>query len=161
MRPATARQDAPGKPLSLFADAPDSQGWRSGPCATTLDLPMVEVWRTYRGRADGENRIQERKADFGLEAFNLRAVGATEAARGGTLLADNLMRRFRQAVLRLPVQHPLATRHGLVLAIGGAWHPDAQQQRLRLSVPRRKRAWFSGLWANAAAPPVIPGLGVS
>jgi len=30
-----------------------------------------------------------------------------------------------------------------------------------LSVPRRKRAWFSGLWANAAAPPVIPGLAVS
>jgi hypothetical protein len=30
--------------------------------------------------------------------------------------------------------------------------PDAKQQRLRLSVPRRKRAWFSGLWANAAAP---------
>jgi hypothetical protein len=27
-----------------------------------------------------------------------------------------------------------------------------------LSVPRRKRAWFAGLWANASAPPVIHGL---
>jgi hypothetical protein len=26
-----------------------------------------------------------------------------------------------------------------------------------LSVPRRKRAWFAGLWANASAPPVIQG----
>jgi len=35
-----------------------------------LELPMVEVWRTYRGRAGCENRIKELKADFGLDAFN-------------------------------------------------------------------------------------------
>jgi hypothetical protein len=39
----------------------------------------------------------------------------------------------------------------------GSWPPDAKQQRLPLSAPRRKRPWFSGLWTNAAAPPVIPG----
>jgi len=28
---------------------------------------------------------------------------------------------------------------------------------LLLSVPRRKRTWFAGLWANASDPPVIHG----
>lgn len=158
VRQSTARKDAPGKNLSLLAEDPDIQGWRYGAFVTTLDLPTVEVWRTYRGRADCENRIKELKADFGLEAFNLRDFWATEAALGFTMLAYNLMSLFRQAVLRSRVQHTLSTLHGLVLAIGGSWHPDPAQQRLLLSVPRRKRAWFSGLWANAAAPPVIPEL---
>jgi hypothetical protein len=158
VRQSVKRKTAPGKTLSLFADDPDIQGWRYGAFVTTLNLPMAEVWRTYRGRADCENRIKELKADFGLDAFNLRDFWATEAALGFAMLAYNLMSLFRQAVLRSRVQHTLSTLHGLVLAIGGSWHKDASQNRLLLSLPRRKRAWFSGLWANASAPPVIPGL---
>jgi len=74
------------------------------------------------------------------------------------MLAYNLMSLFRQAVLRSRIQHTLSTLHGLVLAIGGSWHLDASQSKLMLSVPRQKRAWFAGLWANASAPPVIHGL---
>ncbi len=158
VRQSVKRREAPGKNLSLFADDPDIQGWRYGAFVTTLDLPMVEVWRTYRGRADCENRIKELKADFGLDAFNLQDFWATEAALGFAMLAYNLMSLFRQAVMRSRVQHTLSTLHGLVLTIGGSWHKDASQNRLMLSVPRRKRSWFAGLWANAAAPPAIPGL---
>lgn len=158
VRQSVKRREAPGKTLSLFADDADIQGWRYGAFVTTLDLPMVEVWRTYRGRADCENRIKELKADFGLDAFNLRDFWATEAALGFAMLAYNLMSLFRQAVLRSRIQHTLSTLHGLVLSIGGSWHKDARQNRLMLSVPRRKRAWLSGLWANASAPPHIPGL---
>jgi hypothetical protein len=156
VRQSVKRKQAPGKTLSLFADDPDIQGWRYGAFVTSLDLPMVEVWRTYRGRADCENRIKELKADFGLNAFNLRDFWATEAALGFAMLAYNLMGLLRQAVLRSRVQHTLSTLHGLVLAIGASWHKDAGQNRLMLSLPRRKRAWFAGLWANASAPPVIP-----
>ena len=155
VRQSVKRKNAPGKNLTLFADDPDIQGWRYGAMVTSLDLPMVEVWRTYRGRADCENRIKELKADFGLDAFNLRDFWATEAALGCAMLAYNLMSLFRQAVMRNRVQHTLSTLHGLVLAIGGSWHKDKTQNRLMLSVPRRKRAWFAGLWANASAPPVI------
>jgi hypothetical protein len=158
VRQSVKRREAPGKNLSLFADDPDIQGWRYGAFVTTLDLPMVEVWRTYRGRADCENRIKELKADFGLDAFNLKDFWATEAALGFAMLAYNLMSLFRQAVMRSRVHHTLSILHGLVLAIGGSWHKDASQNRLMLSVPRRKRAWFSGLWANASAPPIIPTL---
>lgn len=158
VRQSVKRQTAPGKTLSLFADDPDIQGWRYGAFVTTLDLPMAEVWRLYRGRADCENRIKELKADFGLDAFNMRDFWATEAALGFAMLAYNLMSLFRQAVLRCRVQHTLSTLHGLILAVGGSWHPDQSQNKLMLSVPRRKRAWFAGLWANASAPPIIPGL---
>ena len=158
VRQSVKRKTAPGKTLSLFADDPDIQGWRYGAFVTTLDLPMVEVWRTYRGRADCENRIKELKADFGLDAFNMRDFWATEAALDFAMLAYNLMSLFRQAVLCSHIQHTLSTLHGLVLTIGGAWHPHTSQNKLMLSVPRRKRAWFSGLWANASAPPVIQGL---
>ena len=157
VRQSLKRKSAPGKTLSLFADDPDIQGWRYGAFVTTLELSMVEVWRTYRGRADCENRIKELKADFGLDAFNMRDFWATEAALGFAMLAYNLMSLFRQAVMRSKVQHTLSTLHGLVLAIGASWHHDASQNRLLLSVPRRKRTWFAGLWANASDPPVIHG----
>ena len=74
------RPNAPGKTLSLFADDPAMQSWRYGVLCTSLRLPAQEVWRSYRGRMDCENRIKELKADFGLESFNLRDFWATEAA---------------------------------------------------------------------------------
>ena len=157
VRQSLKRKSAPGKTLSLFADDPHIQGWRYGAFVTSLELPMAEIWRTYRGRADCENRIKELKADFGLDAFNMQDFWATEAALGFAMLAYNLMSLFRQAVMRSKVQHTLSTLHGLVLAIGASWHQDASQSRLLLSVPRRKRTWFAGLWANASDPPVIHG----
>lgn len=57
----------------------------------------IQAWRTYRGRADCENRIKELKADFGLDAFNMRDFRATEAALGFAMLAYNLKSLFRQA----------------------------------------------------------------
>lgn len=114
--------------------------------------------RTYRGRSDCENRFKELKADFGLDAFNMRDFWATEAALGFAMLAYNVTSLFRQAVLRSRIQHTLSTLHGLILAVGGSRHQDASQNKLILSVPRRKRAWFSGLWENASAPPLIHGL---
>lgn len=155
VRQSVKRKAALGKSLSLFADDPDIQGWRHGAFVTTLELPMVEVWRIYRGRADCENRIKELKMDFGLDAFNMHDFWATEAALGFAMLAYNLMSLFRQAVMRTRTQHTLSTLHGLVLAIGGSWDKGSDKSHLLLSLPRRKRNWFAGLWANASAPPNI------
>ena len=80
VRQSIKRKNAPGKTLFLFADNPDIQGWRYGAMVTSLSLPAVEVWRSYRGRADCENRIKELKNDFGLDSFNLNSFYATEAA---------------------------------------------------------------------------------
>jgi hypothetical protein len=70
---------------------------------TLLTLSDMEVWRSYRERADCENHIKELKADFGLDSFALNDFWATEAALGFAMLAyvplvDNLISLFRQAV---------------------------------------------------------------
>ena len=143
------RKKAIGKTMSLFADDPDQQGWRYGAMVTTLNLPALEIWRSYRGRADCENRIKELKADFGLDSFNVNDFYATEAALGFAMLAYNLMSLFRQAVLRGSVQHTLATLHHKVFAVGAFWHKDPDKRQLNLAVSRRRRAWFEGLWTNA------------
>ena len=80
----------------------------------------------------------------------------TEAALGFAMLAYNLMSLFRQAVMRARVQPTLATLHNQVLAVGASRHRDPSRNELMLSVPRRRRAWFEGLWSNAGHPPVIP-----
>lgn len=156
VRQSVKRKNAPGKTLSLFADDPDLSGWRYGAMVTSLSLPAVEVWRSYRGRADCENRIKELKTDFGLDSFALDDFWATEAALGFAMLAYNLMSLFRQAVMRTKVQHTLSTLHGQVLAIAASWSPNPNSQTLILSVPRRRRGWFEGLWSNAGHPPSIP-----
>jgi hypothetical protein len=149
------RAQAPGKTLKLFADDPDIQGWRYGAMVTSLELPALQVWRLYRGRADCENRIKELKADFGLDSFNMDQFWATEAALGMAMLAYNLMSLFRQAVMRSDVHHTLATLHHKVFALGGFWDPGADKKVLRLAVVRRRRKWFEGLWAQAE---IDPGL---
>jgi len=156
IRQSIKRKNAPGKTLSLFADDPDIQGWRYGAMVTSLSLPTVEIWRSYRGRADCENRIKELKNDFGLDSFNLNSFYATEAALGFAMLAYNLMSTFRQAVMRAKIQPTLATLHQQVLAVGAFWNRDTNQNQLLLAVSRRRRAWFEGLWANAGDPPVLP-----
>ncbi len=156
VRQSIQRKSAPGKTLSLFADDPDISGWRYGGMVTTLSLPALEVWRSYRGRADCENRIKELKADFGLDSFSLNDFYATEAALGFAMLAYNLMSLFRQAVMRAKVQPTLLTLHHQVFAVDTSWHKNASRNQLLLSVPRRRRAWFAGLWANAGQSPTIP-----
>lgn len=74
------RAQAPGKTLKLFADDPDIQGWRYGAMVTSLELPALQVWRLYRGRADCENRTQG--AQSGLWLGQLQH-GAVLGHRGG------------------------------------------------------------------------------
>ena len=73
-------------------------------CDKSAGLPIcTRSARRVRHRdMPHDYRNKELKADFGLEAFNLRDFWATEAALGFTMLAYNLMSLFRQAVLRKP-----------------------------------------------------------
>ena len=131
-------------------------GW----LCTTLKFAALEVWRTYRGRADCENRIKELKADFGLESFNLRDFWATGAALTATMLAYNLMSLFRQSIMRASVQRTMAALRHQVFA-APAWCADKNGSRAdqyTVATPRQRRAWFAGLWSAALDPPRIPDL---
>lgn len=99
-RQSIKRKAAPGKTLFLFVGDTDIKGWRYGAMVTSLSLPSVEEWRSYRGRAGCENRTKELKDGFGLGSFSLNSFYATKAALGFAMLAYNLMSTFRQSVMR-------------------------------------------------------------
>lgn len=57
-----------------------------------------------------------------------------------------------KAIMRSRIQKSLSTLLGWLLAIGGSWQQDANQDKLIMSFPHRKRAGFSEHWTNASAP---------
>lgn len=121
------RAQAPGTRPCVFADDPEIQGWRYGAMVTSLELPALQIWRLYRGRADCENRIKELKADFGLDSISMAEFWATEAALGMAMLAYNLMSLFRQAVMKSSIHHTLVTLHHKVFAVGAFWDSNAEK----------------------------------
>ena len=98
------KADAKGKQLSLFADSENVREYRYAALVTDLPLADAEVWRSYRGRADCENRIKELKYDFGADSFCLRDFWATEACLNMAMIAYNLMSLFRQVAMRASVK---------------------------------------------------------
>jgi len=91
------RNSPKGKTLNLFADDPVIGRYRFSALVSDMDLPAEAVWRTYRGRANCENRIKELKYDFAADNFNMKDFWATEAALNTVMLAYNLMSLFRQS----------------------------------------------------------------
>lgn len=61
-----------------------SPGYRFHAVVTTLASPPEEVWRTYNGRADSENRIKELKSAFGADGFCFRRFCGTRAPPFGS-----------------------------------------------------------------------------
>ena len=148
------RAAAKGKTLSLFADDPQLGQYRYAALVTDLALPAQEIWRSYRGRADCENRIKELKYDFAADSFCLNDFWATEACLNFAMLAYNLMSLFRQAVLKTAVlqngssdvQHTLKTLRYKLFAKAGYIATQGRKDILKLCVAMRQREWLEGLW---------------
>jgi hypothetical protein len=81
------RAAARGKTLNRFADDPVIGKYRFSALVTDLDLPAEVIWRTYRGRADCENRIEELKVDFAADRFNMKDFWATKATLNTVMMA--------------------------------------------------------------------------
>lgn len=45
--------------------------------------------------------------------------------------------------------------YGQVLAIAASWRDNRCCYALILSFPRRRQAWFNGLWSNTGHPPQV------
>lgn len=147
------RVNPKGKTLSLFADDPAVGQYRFGALVTNTTLPAQEVWRTYRGRADCENRIKELKYDFAADSFCLKEFWATEASLTMVMLAYNFISLFRQVALRhslisggKDVQHTLNTLRLKLFAKAGYIGMEGRKDVLRLAVAMRQRQWFEGVW---------------
>ena len=151
------RDHPKGKTLSLFADDPGHGHYRYDVIVTSLDLPAQEIWRTYRGRADCENRIKELKYDFAADSFCVKDFFATEACLNTVMLAYNLMSLFRQAALKAStteatesrgkdVQHTLQTLRFKLFAKAGYITTEGRKNILKLAVAMRHRECCEGLW---------------
>ena len=148
------RASAKGKTLNLFAEDPVIGKYRYSALVTDLDLPAVTVWRTYRGRADCENRIKELKYDFAADSFNMKDFWATEAALNTVMLAYNLMSLMRQVLLKgsavkhssKTVQHTLQTLRYKLFAKPAYLTTESRKTRLNLALAMQQRTWMQGLW---------------
>ncbi len=155
------QRDAPkGKSLSLFADDPVIGKWRFSAIVSDLDLPAQTIWRTYRGRANCENRIKELKYDFAADSFVMQDFWATEAALNTVMLAYNLMSLFRQVLLKsvitrqgvkVRVQHTLQTLRYKLFARPAYTTTQSRKPILNLALAMQKRAWMQGLWDEAVS----------
>jgi len=134
----------------LFEDLP---AYRYSALFTSLDLPAIEVWRLYRGRAVAENRIKELKYDFGMDAFNLSKFFATEAAFRSIMVAYNLMALFKHMVLQTKQHQQLKTLRFQCFAIGAWVSKNSAKHILNLAVVQQKRAWMDGLFLNISKIP--------
>ena len=146
--------------MSLFADDPVIGKWRFSAIVSNLDLPAQTIWRTYRGRANCENRIKELKYDFAADSFVMQDFWATEAALNTVMLAYNLMSLFRQVLLKsvvakhgvkVRVQHTLQTLRYKLFARPAYTTTKSRKPILNLALAMQKRAWMQGLWDEAVS----------
>lgn len=135
-----------GKQLSLFADEVEINGYRYTCYITSLELPMAEAWRLYRGRANCENKIKELKYDYGLDKINEQSFDATEATLRFMTIAYNLMSLFKIMVINSPVKHRLSTLRHKILAIPASITQNGENIIIEMALQMQRRQWIKKLW---------------
>ncbi len=153
------RENAPGKTLSLFANDPQFGKYRDAALVTNLSLPVLELWRTYRGRADAENRIKELKYDFTADSFCLDDFFATEVCLNVVMMAFNLMSLFRQTLLKSTSPRTLKTLRYQLFGVAGYLIQEGRKPILKLALAMKRRVWSRGCGRNRRAsrcPPSSP-----
>lgn len=147
----TERPKAPGKTLKvsqglIFPEEFELDRYRFSCYVTNLELPAEVVWRTYRGRADAENRIKEIKADFAMDHFVLKDFWATEAVMNVICLAYNIISLFRTSLINSKVKHQLKTIRYKFFAIPGVIQERSCRIKLKLALPFKRRQSFQSIW---------------
>jgi Transposase DDE domain group 1 len=95
----------------------DVPGYTFRVFVTSCGAAPEEIWRDYNRRADRENRIAERKHDWGADGFCMQPFFATEAAFRAVLLLFNLLSELQRAA-GLPVYRAPATIRTQILTCG-------------------------------------------
>ena len=148
-RHIVVRKQVSRRPLAggklLFEDLPD---YRFSLYVTNLDLPLDQIWNIYNSRADCENRIKELKHDFGLDSFCMQDFWGTEASFRFIMVAYNLISLLRHMGLNNHQRSTLKVLRSQCFAIGGWISDHARKTVLKLSLPRKKRAWMDAVLAK-------------
>jgi len=128
------REELARRPTARGRELFAAPGYRFHAVVTTCPAAPVEVWYTYNGRADTENRLKELKHAFGADGFCSRRFWATEAALRSICVLYNLLEEF-QTALAVPARRTLATLRTTVFACGAILGTVGRQVVLRLSRP--------------------------
>ena len=114
-----------------------------------MTLPSDLIRRTYRGRADSENRIKEIKYDFAFDHFVLKDFWASEAAMNFVIMAYNLISLFRHALISSSQNPFLKTIRYKLFAMPGYITSHAKRKTLKLALGVKRRSSFMGIWEAA------------
>ncbi len=167
------RPEARGKQPMLFKELEEYGEYRYHAMVTNEEgASALEVWRTYRPRANEENCIKELKHGYGWDEFNVKSFWGTE---GVMLLLGmigyNLVHYLNRCVLKTEQEKlvRLKTLRLRVWAIPGLYGSGGRRWILRLGVAHRRmrakiRYWLGRIQAltlslancNAV---VVPGTG--
>jgi hypothetical protein len=128
------REELARRPTARGRELFAAPGYRFHAVVTTCTAAPVDVWHTYNGRADTENRLKELKHAFGADGFCSRRFWATEAALRSICVLYNLLEEF-QTALAVPARRTLATLRTTVFACGAILGTAGRQVVLRLSRP--------------------------
>lgn len=115
------------------------------------EVPPIEVWRRYNGRAGSENIIKELDASFGLPELCLENFWSSEAALSLGVFTYNLTVLFQRhlgwqdQVRAATLCFRLFITAGIVSRTGGV-------QTVRLSVAPHQRAWWRRLLEKLISP---------
>lgn len=137
MRPRrliVVREELARRPTARGRELFYAPGYRFHAVVTTLAAAPVDVWHTYNGRADTENRLKELKHAFGADGFCSHRFWATEAALRSICVLYNLIEEF-QGALGAPLRRTLATLRTTVFACGAILGREGRHLALRLSRP--------------------------
>ncbi len=140
-RVIVVREELARRPAARGRELFDAPGYRFHAVVTTLASAPEEIWRTYNGRADTENRLKELKHAFGADGFCSRRFWATEAALRAICLLYNLVEAF-QGALAAPVRRTLSTLRVTVFACAAILGRDGRHAVLRLSRTTAWQRWF-------------------
>ncbi|MDP6524661.1 MAG: transposase, partial [Kiritimatiellia bacterium] len=141
------RPDAGGK--MLF----DMPGYRLQAFITSLpdSYTPLDVWYTYNGRADCENRIREIGAQFGLRGLCCKRFWATEAAHQLAVATYNLCVLF-QRELGLARKVELRTLRTHFFCRAAVWSRSQNAPTLRIGLSKKHQPWWNQILERLISP---------
>lgn len=143
------RPEAGGKELL------EVPGYRFQAFLTNLptDVSALEVWRTYNGRADLENRIKELGDQFGIKRLCVSSFWGTEALHHLAILAYNLCVLLQRKLGQLDLCQ-LNTLRWRLFSRAAVWSRAQGKATLKLAVRgEENRRWFREILSKLLAFP--------
>lgn len=148
VRHCVAQKKRPGGKVLL-----EVPGYRFQVLLTSLgsEVPAIEVWRRYNGRAGSENIIKELDAHFALPQLCLNNFWSSEAALSLAVFTYNLCVLF-QRHLGWKDQLRAATLRFRLFVTAGIISRTAGVETIRLAVPSAHRHWWRCLFEKLTSP---------